>query len=795
MIKKIVANLAFILLFVLLSSCKATAQKRFTTHPVREGETLQSIAQKYQVSPYSILRANKELKRATDIRPNTIIIIDLTYSKGPTQEDTPVIAGDRRPEGGITAVDTTQVRSPIGFRQHRVAELETIYGISRQYEVSIEDLTNYNPQILERGLQQGMDIRIPVFAQEGQEGSTGVPQEAIPPKRFLSHKVKRRETIFSLTQEYGISEEQLKRHNRQLYSRPLEKGMTLMVPVYPTQQEIRELGLDMVEYTVQPKETRWSIAHKYGISVDSLETLNPELPRNSTYLAVGQQLKLPRPQSKLLAEQTEIYESYTVPAQQTLFSLSRQYEIDQREIIRLNPQITEAAGLKVGMVLRLPRQVSRDSVVNTDNYLFYPVKKGEGIFRITQKLNISRDSLYLFNPELETGVQEGMVLKIPLVASKGLDTKDALVLEPVSLLDSIRRGNEPNLLFMLPFRLDRVDTQNKENAVNLIRRRRDINASLGLYTGAMVALDSVKKLGVSARISFKDTELDTLRAQSILRTTSLEGVDAIIGPLSPSVLQKIATDSLVKLPPVFAPFAASDEFSLSGVFFTIPDKETQRERMLRFVASKYGEENILVVADPEFAAVRDTILSRFPAARAAELAEDNSVNLAKFLELISEEKPNWVFLETNQGSVVASVTSILNSANSEENKEVRLFTTNYGTAWEGENISRTSLSNLKFTFPSVYKETANPSFESAYQRKYGIKPDRYAIRGFDLTMDILLKLAYDKDLPYTNTFIGETEYSGSRFNYYYNWEAGYDNRSIYILTYDDLSIREVNGAY
>jgi len=795
MIKRLFVHLICGIFILLICSCKATAQKkRFTTHPVREGETLQSIAEQYDVTPYSILVANKELKKATDLKPNTIIIIDLTYSKQPEgnrSEDNQRVAEVRVREAQADSAS----RTPIGFKEHLVAPLETIYEIGRRYGITTEELNQYNPQILERGLQEGMNLRIPVFKGEGAAPVTGIPGEPIPPKQFLSHRVRRKETIFSLTQRYGISEEQLKRHNRQLYSRSLERGMTLMIPVYPSQQEIKELGLNMVEYTVQPKETRWSIAHKYGISVDSLEALNPELDRNSSFLSVGQQLKLPRPISELLTEQTQLYESYTVPAQQTMYSLSKEYEIDQREIIRLNPQITEAGGLKAGMQLRLPKKVVKDSIVNAENFLFYPVKKGEGIFRITQKLSVSRDSLLLFNPELESGVQEGMVLKIPRMSGKNLESKDALVLETVSLVDSIRLENNPRLLFLLPFRLDRIDLKDKELTISQIRKRRDIGASLGLYTGALVALDSIKKFGVSATAIFKDTQLDTLSTLSTLYRSRLDDIDAIVGPLSPTVLRKIAMDSLLRLPPVFAPFAASDEFGLKGIFFTVPDRETQRERMLRFVASKYEDENIIVVADPKLSAVRDTILSRFPGARAAELSEDNSVDLAKFNKLISEEKPNWIFLETEQGSVVASITSIINSANSEEKKEVRLFTTTYGPAFEEENISRTSLSNLRFTFPSVYRERTNEAFESAYRRRFGVDPDRYAIRGFDLTMDILLKLAYNKDVRFTNSFIGQTEYAGSRFNYFYNWDAGYDNRSLYILTYDDLSIREVNGTY
>ena len=118
--------------------------------------------------------------------------------------------------------------------------------------------------------------------------------------------------MYSLTQRYGITEEQLKKYNSVLYAEQLKRGMVLKIPQYPQLAEEKELDLET--YTVKAKETRWSIANKYGITVDSLVKLNPELPKNSTNLAVGQELKLPRPKGDSLKEQeVVIFESYTVP--------------------------------------------------------------------------------------------------------------------------------------------------------------------------------------------------------------------------------------------------------------------------------------------------------------------------------------------------------------------------------------------------------------------------------------------------------------------------------------------------
>src|SRR5690606_5997921 len=202
--------LQLVIAVILLVAIPVSAQN-YATHAVKEGETLQSSSQKYRVTPYSILQANKEIKSASDVKENTILIIPLK---------------------GNAAIEKKE---------------------------------------------------------EKQE------QEEVKPLGFTRHRVRKRETMFGLTQKYKVTEDQIKRYNRQLYSEQLKKGMVLQIPKFPEVDPEDEKELDFETYTVLPKETRWSIAHKYGITVDSLLLLNPDLDKNSNYLAAGQELKLPRP--------------------------------------------------------------------------------------------------------------------------------------------------------------------------------------------------------------------------------------------------------------------------------------------------------------------------------------------------------------------------------------------------------------------------------------------------------------------------------------------------------------------
>ena len=688
------------------------------------------------------------------------------------------------------------------YATHAVKEGETLQSISQQYRVTPYSILQANKEI-----KSAADVKVNTILVIPLKSNATIEkkeekqeQEEIKPISFSRHRVRKKETLFGLTQKYKITEEQLKRYNRELYSEPLKKGMVLQIPKFPEVDPNEDKDLDFETYVVQPKETRWSIAHKYGITVDSLVGMNPELTKNTDYLAAGQELKLPRPKGDSLKDQkVELFTSYTVPSKMTLYSLGKEYGIPSDSIVRLNPEIMKEGGLKEGMVIRLPKKQDKSGVVNTENYIFYEVKPKQNIFRITQNLKITREELFRLNPSLENGLKAGMVLKLPKEKAEGLEVKNALILDKVNLIDSIDVVNRPKLVFLLPFRLDRVNVNDREKTEGQIKTRRDLALSLGFYSGALVALDSIKKLGVSVDVKTYDTELSQAKVKEILFRDNLSGVSAIIGPVASGALDEVAVQAATKNIPVISPIASDSKLSHGNVFFTVPRDVVLREKMLSYVKKIHQDENIIIIADSTHQVAHDSILSKFPAAQIATIIDNKSLHLDRFLVKLSEDRENWVFLETDQPNMVASVTSILNSANTakmdangEKKIEVRMFTTNYNNAFEDEAVSNTHLSNLRFTYPSFYREAKNDTFTEAYRKRYkGLMPDRYAVRGFDVTFDVLLKLAHKNNLFETSKIIGLTEYAGNSFDYFNDWTSGYFNRACYIMEYQDLQIKEV----
>ena len=722
-------NILVLLLFVFIG-CKATAQK-FTTHAVKKGETLSSIARQYKVKTTDILRYNKEISQDQVLKPNTILVVP-SASASTQASSTP--QNPRTP----TAID-------------RKAEQEEPIG-------------------------------------------------------FTSHKVKRKETLYGIAKRYNITEEDIKRYNRDLYSAQLKKKMVLKIPKYRRVKPGEEAMInedDFETYMVAAKETRWSIAHKYRITIDSMVVLNPSLAKNSSYLAEGQELKMPKKAGSSIPNQVqELFISYTVPAKMNFYRLEQEFGVKSEEIVRLNPEITERGGLKEGMVIRIPERKVVTGDVNTDNYIFYEVKPKQTEFSLTRKLGVTYTELLNLNPDLKDGLKAGMVLKLPKDQTGDFEVRNALVLDKINLLDSINVINRPKLLFILPFRSDRMDVSNKANTRKMINGRTDAKISLGLYSGALIALDSIADLGISVDVKALDNQLSLLKTKELLLREDLSNVSAIVGPLDVPSLREVAVRASTAQVPVIAPIPADTELSMSNVFFSYTADKVLQERMLGFLKKKVVDQNLIIIADSTNAMVKDSILVRFPDAKVVEVIEEEKnigINREKVLALLSDEVENWVIVETDNFRLASSVTSILNSFHdapldpevSNDKVSVRMFTTNKSKAFENDVISSSHLSNLNFTYPSVYREVSNDGFVKRYRQRFDNEPDIFAVRGFDITYDLLLKLAFKNDLIEVSKMIGETEYTGSKFSYEKDFASGYFNQAAYIMSYKEMRIKEI----
>ena len=171
------------------------------------------------------------------------------------------------------------------FVVHQVDEKETLFSISRRYGTTIPNILEQNPTA-DAGLEVGQILKIPYTGTKA--------QPAVQTADGLLHKVGAKETLFSIARLYGVSVDELKEWNN-LKDNSLSMGQSLLIKnkANPEVVEVKSTQPPVAKtHVVAPKETLYSIARQYGMTVAQLKELNA-IP--SDELKIGQVLTVVLP--------------------------------------------------------------------------------------------------------------------------------------------------------------------------------------------------------------------------------------------------------------------------------------------------------------------------------------------------------------------------------------------------------------------------------------------------------------------------------------------------------------------
>lgn len=637
------------------------------------------------------------------------------------------------------------------YKYHTVKKGETVFSISQSYNIDEEDIYKYNPEARE-GIGINEKLVIPVS-----ESKTSQTSEISGTNQFVEHTVKKKETLYSLSKEYNVSIDDIKRYNKQLYSKELQMGETIKIPsgtsspqrsivaenTPPTTKSVgagksqQQQISSTREHIVLPKETKYGIARKYGMTVKELEALNPRVDvlQPDMMIRVGTDVLDDEP----VIITDERFRFYEVKPQETLYSLSERFGISQDSLKQLNPALKE--GLKFGMVLKVPRKN----------------KDGEEI-----------------GDEAYTGRGENADTKMDL--SRYIDNR-----------------SPKDIVLLLPYHLDKIEEDSIANYKNIILNERVVRISLDFYSGVLMAVDKAKSMGISTNLKVYDTKQNENEVANIINSNNFSNVDAVIGPLLQKTSETAASRLESKNIPVINPLSNRSMRGYANLFQSNPGDELTQKAMLDYLSRNAPGKNVIIIADGKSFQIKSELNSAIPSARNIN-PSSNFVSEATLAGMMTSGE-NWVILESDNINLVSSVTSALNRL--ARNHNITLLTTNKNSVYDSDIISNNHLGKLKFRYPSVDKEydsDVSKEFIEDYVDRFNIEPNKYALRGYDLTMDVLLRLASAKDLYESfEKYPGYTEYYESKFHYMPNANGGFTNDAIYILQLNkDLTISEAN---
>lgn len=548
-----------------------------------------------------------------------------------------------------------------------------------------------------------------------------------------------------------------------------------------------------VSYTVKKGETVKSIAKTYHITSKDLLKLNPDMGKNikENTVIIVPNLEYGKAEVKVANGNKKTY--FVLP-KDTLYGISKMFGITIEQLVAANPQI--AAGLEPGMELVIPGAGAsiiqkNDSV----NYEFHKVIKDDTMYNLSNRYNVSQSELLRLNPELSDGLKLGMLLKIkPLqkgAYEKNGTTEKGVVEVAGQFKERLNFSKEIDLVLLLPYQLStlsdstRIENFGKNNSV--------LNIVTDFHLGASIAIDSLRSRGLKINVKFLDSENSTQKLQSHINKNSFKSVDVVIGDLyfDNALWLSKHIDALV-----IAPFYSKSQAanSNSNLVKSVPENDLLEIELLKYFGQQYRGENIIVINDGKSntQSKLSRIVSKLKTFKnvqnvAVIKSDYGYISSSKFAENLTKSVNNWVFLVSDE--MVTTASSVNSLKGLADNYKITLIAFDKGKNFD--SIDNNLLGQLNFVYPSIDHidvDDANVNnFYKTYQDKNYAIPSKYALKGFDITYDALVRIATKNSLN-EGLGAGKSSRISTMFNYQKNMLGSFENKGIFIIQYNaDLS--------
>lgn len=284
-------------------------------------------------------------------------------------------------------------------------------------------------------------------------------------------------------------------------------------------------------HTVTKGQSLYSISTMYNVTMEDLIRLNPGCEKQ---IRAGESLKIPQADSGSNQGKPTFH---TIQAGETLYQLTLKYNVTVQAICTANPGLS-ASNFRIGQVISIPAQTAiqpakenlsetaaqTSSGKKTDWRDMHKVERKETIFSISRQYGISEEELIAANPELKKGkLKRGSFLFIPYPASKQPAKEPEKTPARIPSNEELFAQNKQSFkkiqnikaAVLLPF----TEGKNRDEQMRMVE----------YYEGFLMAVDSLKRQGVSVNLYTYDTKGKSDVAQSILAKEEMKNMDIIFG--------------------------------------------------------------------------------------------------------------------------------------------------------------------------------------------------------------------------------------------------------------------------
>lgn len=601
-----------------------------------------------------------------------------------------------------------------------------------------------------------------------------------------SHTVEPKETVYGISKQYGVSQDDLTRANPFLSERGLQIGDVLVIPSDAAQPADGRLipanapsdGPNIIELkedsnyhyiTIKPQQTVYSLTKEYDISEKTLTSLNPQLAQG---LKAGDIIRIPK-KNETQTEEITPKGMYKVLRGDTVYTLSQNFGVTLDQFYIANPAV-QSTGLVVDSYIKIPKK-ERNTAVIQDGFIEHKVKQGETIYSLLKLYKVSFADLLKHNPALSEGLKTGMILKIPLAEGAH-----------IVKIDKIKRVNdsEINIGLILPFQIDALNGAPKESQI-----------STDILIGTKVAMDSLARKGKKMNLIVLDSKNESSQIESLLEEYDFSKFDVIIGPLFASNFRSLGNRLDGSGIALVSPLSnAQDLTEIDNAIIATPSDEAIADAVMEKIREEYKGQAIQILTDDRHLELAEYVSNHLNGMlKGSLISVTTDVNkLVQESETVHETLSDGTSVETEYFTPIITILvsnnntlgqSYVNKIKAMDAENLQAYGIKFVSAYDIYNKSNkeniAALKNIGFTFGTVRLVNVYGRKERTtlgkFMDTYCVMPNEYQQVGFDIMYDLGDRMNASGDL--LNALGREQTQLSTKFKYEKEGK-GYVNQSV-----------------
>lgn len=580
-------------------------------------------------------------------------------------------------------------------------------------------------------------------------------------------------------------------------------------------------GKKFIIHKVEKGQSLYAIAKLYNTDINYILAENDEAIDG---IKPGQEIKIPSEMPSVTntasAIDTNTYVYHKVAKGETIYAITKRFLIEEKQLLFLNPNLNK--GLKEGdyVIVGKKTKTEKPQITNNTNPKLsgssYTVLKGETLYAISKKVNVSVDDLIALNPEAKNGLKEGQVLNT-LSTVNSIDAKSykndnakvaqtsikTFVNDTTLTVIAKQKKNSYKIGLFLPFKLNEIDNINIDE---LIKNKQQFPSTYALvadfYSGFKKALDSLQDKDFETELVLFDVqERDSAKTEAICKTNEFKTLDFIFGPLYPNEFKIVAGYAKKLQIPAISPLTQQTKILYNNAFVskTNPSVHVLIEELAHFALDSLLDNSklILMTSTPKDLSYIKTFKNEFNAnltshGKSIKDSISEVRGMAGVKAAYVAGKKNVVVLFTNNLVYIQDFVTQLYQFS--DKKDIVLM--GFSSMANIDNLDQEYLNQLQFHFPTASQVNFSDSLIipliKEYQSYYGSDPSDIYFNAFDIGYYYLANLKQNGPSFIHSLENYKWEGLSTQFKFYRpDAETGYENKSTYIYKYSDYKLQRL----